>query len=453
MKRQFLVALLALAVDASQIVAIPAASDASMQDNVKQSKQDISGDHMTVAQREALGKLSPSISVDLDDRDVPFSLRGSLCRRVNPDDPVAEAESALETFGTAFRRGDKDGFTYSNIRNDRAGNIRVEMAQSYKGFAVIGKSLVVSLSRNEVIGISGNFVADLKVKTRPVITRTDAADFAQSRLRDEGRQDATVIGTGEPVIFVDETMVGHLAIPAQVTYSEAETPKSEELFIEARRGLGILGRHPIEAKEASGTIVPRGPVIPNYLLNPGFENQPTNGWSIQSAYTSGPSISPTCSAPLSDWFPSTDVIVTGGQPLHGGLYKAWLGGWGYPRQDSVSQILTLPAYNPLSGVSRATLSLWIAIETSERRGRPGFPASSTGTPDYMYVEVFNLDSPVGWQSLGYYDSFYPAGTFIQQSGDLTRFLGKRIIIRFRSCEDALNETSLYLDDLAVTVGP
>jgi Fungalysin/Thermolysin Propeptide Motif len=450
MRRQFFIALLTFAMAASQIVAISPSSDASVQTRQKQSSKSIPGQRMTGNQRQALGMLGPDVSVELDDQEVPVLLSGVLSPRLRPDDPVAEAELALETLGATFRRRPDDGFTYSSTSNDRAGNTYVEMAQTYKGLPVIGQKFTVSLSRDEVIGISGSFVPDLKVKTRPTFTKDEVAVIAQSRLQKEGRQDARVLEAGDPVIFVDESKVGHLAISAIVSYSEAETNKSEEFFVDAHGG-NILDRQPSERREAFSLMGASGPVVQNYLINPGFENQPTNGWTVQSVSTSGTSMPPSCSVPASGWFSSTFDIITTGQPVHGGSYKAWLGGWGSSRQDSVmSQCITLPAYNPLSGISRATLSLWVTIATSEISARPGFPG--TGSPDYMFVEVFNC-STGSWDLLGYYNSFYTSGPFIQQSANLSSYLGKTISIRFRSCEDAGAQTSFYIDDLAVTVGP
>jgi hypothetical protein len=445
MRRQFLIALLTFAMAASQIVAISPSSNAAVETGQKQSSKTIPGQRMTGNQRQALKMLGPDVSVELDDQEVPVLLKGTLSPRLHPNDPVAEAQFSLETLGATFRRRSDDGFTYSTTSNDRAGNTYIEMAQTYKGLPVIGQKFTVSLNSDEVIGISGSFVPDLKVKTRPAFTKEEVAVIAQSRLREEGRQDARVIETGDPVIFVDDAKAGHLAIPAQVTYSEAEISKSEEFFVDAHSG-SILDRHPSEQKESISLMGVSGPVVPNYLVNPGFENQPTNGWTVQSAWTSGASTSPSCSTPTSGWFSSTADIITGGQPIHGGSYKAWLGGWGSPRQDSVSQTITLPPYNPFGGITHATLSLWVTIATSEIRARPGVPGSGTGSADYMFVEV-------NGQSLGYYNSFYTSGPFIQQSADLSSYLGKTITIRFRSCEDAGEQTSFYIDDLAVTVGP
>lgn len=449
MRRQFLIMLLVFATAASQIAANSAYSGESPKVSQEQSAQKFHGQHMTLKQQQALEMLGPDVSVQFDGQDVPFSLMGSLSPRLHKDDPVADAEAAVETFGQVFRRRRHDGFTYSNISQDKAGITYVEMAQTYKGVPVAGGKLLVWLSQDEVTGITSSFIADLKLDTLPALTNDDVVTIARSRIHEEGLQ-ADTLETGEPVIFVNDANVGHLVIPARATYREAPTSKSEEFLVDAQNGI-ILDRHPFEQKkEGDADMKVAGCCFPpNLLANPGFDLAPIGtGWTVRSmtSFTTCPDI------PLSSdsvWPASTGDIIFPGKPTHSDGYKAWLGGWGFKRQDYVSQTITLPAYNPFSGPTRATLSLWITISTAEIMQRPGFP-SGTGSPDYMFVEIFDPVSST-WKILGYYTSFYTSGPFINQSASINSYLGKTVKIRFRSCEDEAFQTSFFVDDVAVTV--
>lgn len=395
-------------------------------------------------QRQAIAALGSDVAIEYDSRGVPLSVRGRLANRLNEADPAEEAKSILNRFGAIFRRGRADDFTLRTIRKDRSGDTYVHMTQTYNGIPVIGGELVVHLGKREVSEISGRFIADLKVDTQPSLTKDYAIALVQSHIA-EGEQQASVLDAGEPVIFVNETDVAHLAIPVQVDFGPVGTGQIEELFVDLKQG-AILGNRLSDQKAQSDQSVTLAGDCSawNRLVNPGFEAGAFSGWLVQSteaAYTS-------CSIIPSGWFASNQDIIVMDPPTHNGSYKAWLGGWGRRRQDSItSQPINLAVDGTCGGTPRATLSLWLSMYTYEIP--PTSRAAASGY-DFLYVEILNTSGSV-LETLAVINSFYMSGSYIYQTADLSRYLGSSIKIRFRSCENAERASGFFLDDLSVAI--
>lgn len=451
MRPQLLSGLLVLAMAAFPVAMSSANSGVFAQATQEaQSKQQYPGQRITAKQRQALERLGPDVSVEFDSQEIPYSLTGTLSPRLSYNDPAADAQAVLETLGAAFRRRPNDELTFKSMRKDRTGNTRVEMAQTYEGIPVFGGKLVVYLSQDAVIGISGYFAADLEVDTHPVLAKDDVAAIVQSRIQQEGRQLTSVLETGGPVIVVNDKNVGRLAFPVRVNYREEETGKSEELFVDAQDGV-ILDRQVIEQHQLGVEKVSSiaGPLPPQLMKNSSFEEAPveiTPGTWKDWEFTSISCPGGICVGP----FESSSVLRDSSPfpPPNTGIYKAWLGGWGFQREDSVTQKVKLPfqdLFHPFSAV----LGLSIFIDTDEIPGRPGSRAPGV---DYMYVEI--LDSSKALLStLGYYNSFYLRGGYIRQTANISRYMGKTIYVRFRSVENSSKQTSFVIDDVTVTLPP
>jgi hypothetical protein len=460
MKRMFVVLSLIIAMAASLVAVSSANAGAAFQAGRKKSERSLEDQRLTSTQQQALEGLGQGVGVELNDQGIPSYLTGKLSARLHKDDPVAEANGALETFGQAFRVGPDDGFIYSDMRPDRTGGAYVRMAQTYKGIPVVGGELTVRLSKDEVLGIKGNFIPDLDLDTRPALAKKQARAIVESQKAEGIGAKGSVEEAGEPVIYVNEKGVARLAIPVRV--EQAKTARSEEVFVDALDSI-VLGSRPAKVKKQGGDFVTLvGPGNPNLLKDPGFECGPqgfacglsASDWTVLSTldfrYKNPPFntiLDTNYVPPPARWFPSDGDIIFPGDPVHTGTYKAWLGGWGSIRQDSVSQCITIPQLVlDISGKSsRASLSLWINIATDEIPGDGRRPPTGT---DYMFVEILDCNDNLKGV-LGYYSSFYPASPFIQQSGDISQFQGQTIKIRFRSFENGSRQTSFFIDDLAV----
>src|SRR5207237_85035 len=172
--------------------------------------------------------------------------------------------------GAAFRLGADDGFTFRTVETDKGGAQHVRMAQTYKGIFVIGGELIVHLERDQVIGISGRFVADLDVPTAAAINADEAAASALSFLRND-HQNPRVAAGRQPVIFVDGENLGHLAIPVQVMSGGEDESLPIDLFVDA--GSGQVLRAQALALSPTSTFG-----SPNVLRNPQFESGDNSDW-------------------------------------------------------------------------------------------------------------------------------------------------------------------------------
>jgi Zn-dependent metalloprotease len=206
---------------------------------IGQASQERLRGRVTFAQRQALAVYGPEVGITFGDAEVPTSLTGQLSRRVHSDDAVAEAQAALGLHGAAFRVGPEDAFTFSGFESEESGTPSVRMQQTYNGIAVIGAELVIHLSADYVTGIVGRFVPDLNVPTGALNLGT-AAVSALSYARDLGYRNAQAGEPRTPVIFVDGSGAGHLAIPVQVTHEGPDGTLFADLLIDAQDSSGLM---------------------------------------------------------------------------------------------------------------------------------------------------------------------------------------------------------------------
>ena len=142
------------------------------------------------------------------------------------------------------------------------------------------------------------------------------------------------------------------------------------------------------------------------ITNPGFE-QGTTGWSD----------------------PSGSVITdASGAPAHSGTWKAWLGGYGSTRTDTISQQITVPT-------GATTLSYWMYITSAE---------------DASAANVDNLTVTMDGTQIRSRSNMFPnKGQWVKETVDIRAFAGRSVTLAFTGTENASKQTSFVLDDLAI----
>ncbi len=123
------------------------------------------------------------------------------------------------------------------------------------------------------------------------------------------------------------------------------------------------------------------------------------------------------------------------EPSHGGAFKAWLGGYGVPHTDRLSQEVALPAT-----VQAITLRFFLHISTEEQQLQPF---------DTLKVEVRRANGQV--TTLKTFSNLQAAAGFGLQTVDLTAFRGQSIRIQLVAQEDNGSMTSFVVDDFALVI--
>lgn len=221
---------------------------------------------LTTLQMQTLESYGKNVLIEFDSQNVPSYLMGQLSIRAHSD-AVAEANAALDIHGNAFSRGPDDGFTSRVVEKDQLGMTHVRMAQTYKGLPVVGAELVVHLTEDKVVGINGQFVPDLDLKTQPLITADQAAASARSFIESQGGRISQPAETRSPVVVVDEAGTGRLAIPVHIVYSDSEELEIDDIFVDAENG-AVLKRHPLVWR-AKGRKIFDGSQVPTSFPLPG----------------------------------------------------------------------------------------------------------------------------------------------------------------------------------------
>jgi Zn-dependent metalloprotease len=145
----------------------------------------------------------------------------------------------------------------------------------------------------------------------------------------------------------------------------------------------------------------------NLLRNPGFE-------SGDSLWSGPPGV-------IGTWVTK--------EPARTGTWSAWLGGYGFFHDGSISQLVTIPA------ASSATLSYYVHIDTDERLGDPAYDTMTVRAGATKLQTLSNVDAAGGYQL---------------KTVSLSAYAGKTIALSFSGSEDGIAQTSFVLDDLSVT---
>ncbi|MGW2056638.1 hydrolase [Streptomyces sp. NPDC001840] len=138
----------------------------------------------------------------------------------------------------------------------------------------------------------------------------------------------------------------------------------------------------------------------------------------------------------SSWTSSSGVITNStGQAARTGSYKAWLGGYGTARTDTVSQTVTIP-----SGCA-ATFSFYLHIDTAE---------TSSTAYDTLKAQVLNSSGTV-LSTLATYSNANAASGYTRRSFDLSGYDGQTVTLKFTGVEGSKLQTSFVIDDTALNV--
>ena len=154
---------------------------------------------------------------------------------------------------------------------------------------------------------------------------------------------------------------------------------------------------------------PPPPSGSNLLSNPGFESGDTL-WSATASV-------------IGQW----GSALPDPQPAHSGTWSAWLGGYGMTHNDSISQLVTIPAG------SSATLSYYVHIDTDEAPA--SYDTLTVRAGSTVLQTLSNLNAADGYQL---------------KTVDLSAYAGRTISLSFTGVEDASLSTSFVLDDTSVT---
>jgi hypothetical protein len=155
------------------------------------------------------------------------------------------------------------------------------------------------------------------------------------------------------------------------------------------------------------------PVSTGVLQNPGFESGST-GWTATEGVI------------------STDP----NQPPHSGSANAWLGGFGTPHTDRLSQQVTLPAT-----ATAISLTFFLHITTEEQTTSQSF--------DMLRVQVRRANGQV--TTLATFSNLQAAPGYSQKTFNLTQFKGQTVTLQLVGVEDSGSMTSFLVDDFAIVI--
>jgi vibriolysin len=194
-------------------------------------------------QMSAIRALGPQVRAEMSKKGVPEFLEGKLSRRASSD-PVAAAAHALKQQRAAFRAGMDDDFAFTGRKEkDSLGQDHVRMQQTFRGVSVIGGELIVHMTGDDVVGISGRFVPDLNVPTQVTLPSAVLRQVALRSVADGGGKNALVASVGAPVVFVDDDDNASLAVPVQVTYVGTQGVQIDDIYVDANAGY-VVGLRP-----------------------------------------------------------------------------------------------------------------------------------------------------------------------------------------------------------------
>ncbi|MGA7616695.1 MAG: Ig-like domain-containing protein [Thermoanaerobaculia bacterium] len=171
-----------------------------------------------------------------------------------------------------------------------------------------------------------------------------------------------------------------------------------------------------QSSNVTVTVANGAPQPQQLLGNPGFENGSSNP------------------AP---WSATSGVIDnSASEAAHSGSWKAWLDGYGSTHTDSVRQTVSIP-----SGISTATLSFWLHIDTNE---------SGSTAYDKLKVQLRNSSGSV-LTTLATYSNVNAASGYVKKSFDVSSYGGQTVQVYLVGTEDSMYATSFVVDDFALNV--
>jgi hypothetical protein len=180
------------------------------------------------------------------------------------------------------------------------------------------------------------------------------------------------------------------------------------------RALNGLEIHPVLDIEFDDTPAPISPATtPSPLLNAGFE------------------------AGAQDWTASASVISNdAAEPAHSGSWKAWLGGYGTPHTDTLSQQLVIPG-----SAQTVSLNFYLHISTAEQQLQQF---------DTLEVQIRSASGQL-LKTLKTYSNLQATPGFSLQTFDLSPYKGSTIRVELVAREDNGSMTSFVVDDFSLVI--
>ena len=132
------------------------------------------------------------------------------------------------------------------------------------------------------------------------------------------------------------------------------------------------------------------------------------------------------------WTASSGVITNNSTNAHAGSWEAYLDGYGTTHTDTLSQTFAIPS-------TAKTLSFWVKITTAE----------TTTTSAYDKLTVQLTPSGGSATTLATYSNLNKSSTYAQKSFSVTAYAGKTVTLTFTGAEDSTQQTSFFIDDVAV----
>jgi hypothetical protein len=223
------------------------------------------------------------------------------------------------------------------------------------------------------------------------------------------------VGVTQMQLLIDGTLVASNTNSTSLSFSWSTASVangSHTIVSKAFDAAGNVGTSAtITVTVSNGT-----PTTTELIVNGGFEN--------------GTNTSP--------WTLTAGVINnSASEPPHSGSWDAWLDGNGTSTTDTAMQQVTIP-----SGVTAATLSFWLHVDTAE--------TSTTTAFDKLTVQVRDSTGKV-LSTLATFSNLDHATGYKQHTFDLTSFRGQTIQIFFSGVEDFELQTSFVLDDVSLQV--
>jgi hypothetical protein len=322
--------------------------------------------------------------------------------------------------------------TYSNL-DAAAGYTQVSFDLTvYKG-----QTIQIYLVGTENQNLKTSFVVD-DFALNATTSSGPAADFAMASAPSAlavtaGGSGSSTITTTISGSFNSAIALSASGLPAGVTASfsptSIATPGSGSSTLTISVGSSTAaGAYSVVANGSGGgkthsttinlTVSAAGGGTTQQLLgNPGFENG---------------------SASTAPWTVSAGVIDNSSfEASHGGLWKAWLNGYGSVHTDSLLQQITIPAT-----ATGANLSFWRHIDTAE--------TSTTTAYDTLKVQIRNSSGAV-LATLATYSNLNAGAGYSQVSFDLSAYKGQTIQIYLVGTEDSSLKTSFVVDDFLLNV--
>ncbi|HVF34874.1 MAG TPA: Ig-like domain-containing protein [Candidatus Saccharimonadia bacterium] len=137
------------------------------------------------------------------------------------------------------------------------------------------------------------------------------------------------------------------------------------------------------------------------------------------------------------WTATSGVITKNSSvAAHGGVWKAWLNGYGSANTETAYQSVAIP-----STATQATLSFWLDVITSE--------TTTTTAWDNLTIEIRNSSNTV-LATLGSYSNLNGPGGYTQKSFDVLAWKGQTVRVYFKGVEGSSVATSFIVDDVSLT---